>query len=68
MTYTHTAYEYGVDARVRSGYKRKVTLRETKTMWISQDGRRYSKKAGGRVFGDWPLFMIDLESIEEKPE
>lgn len=63
--FTKEAYEVGVDARIRDGYKRKVRLRETKTMLISECGRRYGKNNGFRTFGDWPMFMLDEETITD---
>lgn len=63
--FTKVAYEIGVDARTPGGYKRKVKLRETKTMFISECGRRYIKKNGYRVAGDWPMWMLDGESIKD---
>lgn len=67
MTFTHTAYEVGVDARTPKNYRRKVLLRETKTMWISKDGRRYMKQRDGCVAGDWPMLMLDLETLTSLP-
>ena len=63
--FTHTAYEVGVDARTTKNYRRKVLLRETKTMWISKDGRRYMKRRDGYTAGDWPMFKLDIETITE---
>jgi hypothetical protein len=65
VDFTHTAYEVGVDARTTKNYRRKVLLRETKTMWISKDGRRYLKRSGGYTAGDWPMFKLDIETITE---
>jgi len=67
MKFTHTAYEVGVDARTPNNYRRKVILRETKTMWISKDGRRYMKRRDGRVAGAWPMLMLDLETLTSLP-
>lgn len=61
--FTKEAYEIGCDARVREGYKRKVKLRETKTMLIGEDGRRYGKNNGFRMFVDWPMYRLDGETI-----
>ncbi len=65
MEFTHTAYEVGVDARTPKNYRRKVLLCETKTMWISKDGRRYMKRSGGYTAGDLPMFKLDIETIIE---
>ena len=61
--FEYEGYEYGVDNRTMPNYKRKVMLRETKTMWISKCGRRYSKKNGGRVLGSWPMYYLDLNTV-----
>jgi len=61
--WTHEGYEEGCDARVPSAYRRKVMLRETKTMWISKDGRRFSKKHFGAVPGAWPMYRLNLSTV-----
>lgn len=63
--YTKEAYEVGCDARCQQGYRRKVKLRETKTMLISECGRRYMKRRGLRTPGDWPMFMLDKSTIKD---
>jgi len=65
--FTHEGYVVGCDARTPEGYRRKVSLRETKTLWISKDGERYRKNRGGRVAGDWPMFRLDLDTITKLP-
>lgn len=62
--YTHVGYVTGVDSRSPKGYKRKVQLRETKTFWVSRNNMRFSKKRDGLVPGDWPMWRLDLKSIE----
>jgi hypothetical protein len=62
--FTHTGVVVGVDARVRRDFRRKVLLRETKTLWVSSGGSRYRKFADGRTSEDWPMYMLDLGSIE----
>lgn len=57
-------YEIGCDSRCSPSYRRKVKLRETKTMFISECHRRY-KKSDGYVHGSWPMFKLDLKTIEE---
>jgi len=60
--YTHTGYIVGADARTRDDYRRKVNLRATKTMWISECGQRFRRREGalseGRGFGNWPLYQL----------
>ena len=63
--FTHEGYEFGFDARMPDNYKRKVILRETKTLWISKCGKRYSKKRNGRVSGVWPLVYLELSTIKK---
>ena len=63
MRFTHTGYVIGCDSRTSPDYKRVVLLRETKTMFISKCGSRFSKKKNGRVFGIWPKYKLDLDSI-----
>ena len=62
--FTHTGYVEGVDSRSPKGYRRKVELRETKTLWISRDNQRFSKKRDGLVPGDLPMWRLNLNSIE----
>lgn len=62
--FTHSGYVRGCDARTPKEYRRKVQLRETKCYWIDKHGTRYSKKWDGSTPGDWPMFKLDLETIE----
>lgn len=61
--WTHEGYEVGADSRTTANYRRKVILRETKTLWISADGRKYSKKHEGLVPGQWPMYQLDLATV-----
>lgn len=45
---------------------RESRLRETKTMWISESGRRFRKTTGAAVgSGVWSSHRLDLKSIRE---
>ena len=62
--WTHTGYVKGVDSRTSGINKKLVKLRETKTLWISQEGLRFSKKLGGYGPGEWPMWKLETESIK----
>ena len=65
--FTNKAIEIGTDCRVDSIYRKSVLLRETKTMLIGNNGRRY-KKANGHGYGNWPMFKLEMSSIREIEE
>jgi len=66
MKFTHEGFIVGVDARTPNGYKSKVLLRETKTMWITSRGHRFSKRSGWAVGSQvWPMYSLDLDSINQ---
>jgi len=45
---------------------RQVKLRETKTQWISECGKRFRKSTGAAVgSGVWSSHRLDLSSIRE---
>ena len=64
IKFTHIGYVTGCDSRICPEYRRKILLRETKYFWISKDGQRYCKKKFGRTPGDWPMYKIELDSIQ----
>ena len=66
--FTHTGYVVGVDERTPKEYRRKVELRETKTMWVSSGGQCFIKNRNGHAPGKWPKWKLDIGSIEEKTE
>ena len=54
----------GCDARTPKGYFYKVILRETKTLYITETGSKYSKHSGYPVpKQSWPMHRLDLSSI-----
>jgi hypothetical protein len=61
--YTHTAEILGCDARTNPNFRRRVYLRETKLHWVSKDGLKF-RKTNGIGIGDWPLYMIDMDTIK----
>jgi hypothetical protein len=65
--YTHYGYMVGCDARTPAKFKKRVNLRETKTMWITESGTKFSKKtlcvAG---CGDWPLYELQPEPTRKE--
>jgi len=65
MKFTHVGIEKGADNRTSPDYKQKVNLRETKRYWITEEGSKY-KKTTGRGLGDWPMYSLDLNSVESK--
>ena len=60
--FTHEGYVIGCDARTPDNYRKKVRLRETKTLWVTESGVRF-RKPHGRVSGDFPLYRVDIDSI-----
>jgi hypothetical protein len=63
--YTHIGIIRGQDSRTPSGYKVKCSLRETRNFWITTNGTKY-RKADGQGTGDWPMTMLDLDTIKPK--
>ena len=63
-TETHIGYLIGSDARTPDKHRVKVSLRETKLYWI-HNTIKYRKR-DGRGVGDWPLYRLDIDSIEIK--
>jgi len=60
--YTHVGWIVGCDARTPAGYRRKVRLRETKTLWVSECRRRFSKRVYLQETGqEWPLYQLESE-------
>lgn len=68
MKWTHTGRVVGCDARTAPGYSRRVQLRETKTLWVSSCGLRFSKKWDGAEPGRWPRTRLDLSTVQPIPE
>lgn len=63
-TYTHTGIFHGADGRTPKDFKRRAVLRETKKYWITSLGKRFSKNFGSGP-GQWPLYRLDLDTIEK---
>lgn len=63
---THRGKVLGCDARTALGFNQWVKLRETKTMWVDHHGKRFQKKSG-RSPGKWPMYRLDLDSINLLP-
>lgn len=59
--FTHYGYIVGADSRTPKDYRRKVKLRETKTMWVTEKGSRFSKRLLTTPGMDWPLYCLDGE-------
>lgn len=57
--YTHSGFILTITG------KRRVKLRETKTMWITPYGQRFSKGHGFIVGVTYPHDQLDMNSIEE---
>lgn len=63
--YTHTGLVIGDN---RSGNIRvRRQLRELKNHWVDNQGFKYRKSNGGGV-GDWPMYMLDINTIQELPK
>lgn len=44
-----------------------VNMRQTKTMWITENGDKFRKSTGSLIGGGiWCLTKLDLNSIKEK--
>jgi len=54
-------YKVGCDARTPKSYKRKVKLRETKTLWVTETGERFKKNNLTTPGTDWPLYCLEDE-------
>ena len=63
MNFTHTAIKKGVDARTPKTWSCLIHIRETKLYWVDRSGSKYAKNRYGFQLGDWPPYMIELESI-----
>ena len=61
--FTHEGYIIGCDMRTDRNYRRKVKLRETKTMFVSETGERFCKKYGLRGPGDFPKYRLESQPI-----
>lgn len=59
--FVYESYIVGQDNRIRKDYRRKVKLRETKTMWITESGERFSKKWLTTPGTDWPMYCLESE-------
>lgn len=61
---THKGKIIGCDSRTPDGYFADVQLRETKTLWVAHDGRRFRKHNGMPSGGvNFPRYRLDLSSI-----
>lgn len=64
--FTHKGYIVGNDNRTPAGWRRLVSLRETKTFWIDKTGNKYRKANGSQVgIGKWAVSRLDVETIVE---
>jgi len=63
-TFTHTGVIEGVSACVPQGYKHTVKLRELKTHWVTEKGKKYTKTGGWPVGETWPHYALNVESIK----
>ena len=61
--FIYEGYIVGCDSRTHPDYRRKVKFRETKTMWITEIGERFSKKRLHTVGMEWPLYRIESEPV-----
>ena len=60
---THEGIVRGNDSRTPRDFQKRVLLRETKTLWVSEAGTKYRKKGGHMTNGDWPLLHLDLSTV-----
>ena len=61
--YTHTATMLGADKRTQPDFKKTIHLRELQRHWVSPTNLKFNKDSG-RGTGDWPMFRIELDSLE----
>jgi len=59
--FIYEGYIVGRDNRVSKSYREKVKLRETKTMWITEKGTKFSKKWLTTTGSDWPMYNLEDE-------
>ncbi len=59
---THAGVLYG-DARARIKAYRTL-LRETKKHWITDSGTKYRKADGSQPGVSWPIYYLDLDTVE----
>ena len=62
--FTHEAIEVGVEGRIDITHRKIVLLRETKTMFVGNNDRRYSK-INGYMPGRRTNFRLDMTSIRK---
>ena len=67
--WTHFGYVRGNDARRPKGYARLIRLRQTATLWVGEDGTRWSKVGGWPVPQEkWPVDYLDLGTVKQPQE
>jgi len=67
--FTHSGRVRGRDARRPAGYSRLIQLRQTATLWIGEDGTRWSKAGGWKSPREaWPLDRLDVDSITQNAQ
>lgn len=62
--FTHKAFQVWCYGGTDTSYKEEILLRETKKLFISNDGRRF-RKINGYQPGKWPIFRLDMSSIRK---
>jgi len=67
-TFTHTGIVEGISSCVPKGYKYTVKLRELKTCWVTDGGKKYRKRNGWPVGDTWAHYALDIKSIKPIPQ
>jgi len=66
--FTHVGIIRGNEA-ITNKVARRVSLRETTTMWVDHYDQRWRKKDGQRVpRASWPKYRLDLSTVKEAPD
>jgi hypothetical protein len=65
---THAVMLRGCDNRTPDGFKQRIKVRELKTYFVDSGGTRYDKKTGFVKGQKWPLYYLDLETLESLNE
>lgn len=67
--WTHSGRVRGCDTRRPAGYSRLIRLRQTATLWIGEDGTRWSKHGGWKSPRETrPLDRLDLDTVTQNAE
>jgi len=61
----HVGYIVGHCASIRNEYRRKVLLRETKTVWITEYGTKFNKRTLHMVCLGRPMYKLESEPVKQ---